>query len=137
LVVAADCDRASAGPQPAWTVLAADVATSPGVRLLARDANELAEAWAAASASTDPPAVPADSAVLVVSVPSSTCRARSDVLGVEVNDRTIVVVLDEDGEFTRPCPGPADIPRGTAFAVAVPLDAAPEHADVMIRTATR
>jgi putative cell wall-binding protein len=124
-------------PVPGWTVLAADAAATPGVRVAARDADELAEAWETASASTDPPAMPQDSAVLVVSVPSSTCRSETDVLGVEADETTIVVILDEDGEFTRPCPGPAGAPRGTVFAVAVPRDAVPQDADVEVRTANR
>jgi hypothetical protein len=118
---AAPTRRDSAAALP-WTVLAADVATSPGIRRVARDADELTEAWTAASAATRPPVMPSNGAVLVVSVPSSTCRATSDVLGVEVTGDHVVVVLDEAGEFTRPCPGPADMPRGTVYAVAVPLD---------------
>jgi hypothetical protein len=134
---AAATSESTLRPVPDWTVLAADVATSPGVRRFARDASELAEAWAAASALTDRPTVPAGMAVLVVSVPSSTCRARTDVLDVEVTAGRIVMVLDDDGEFTRPCPGPADAPRGTVFAVAIPLDWLPDHPEVSVRTAAR
>jgi hypothetical protein len=59
------------------------------------------------------------------------------VLGVEIAEGNIVVVLDDDGEFTRPCPGPADASRGTVFAVAVPYDWARDDSEVEIRTETR
>jgi hypothetical protein len=120
-----------------WSVLAAEAATSPGVRRVARDAEELAEAWAAAAAVTGPPPVPAGRALLIVSVPSGTCRAANDVLGVEVTTRRVVVVLDEDGEFTRPCSGLADAPRGTISAIAVPDDSLPQDPEVTTRTGAR
>jgi hypothetical protein len=116
---AGDDDIVVAGPV-AFTVLAAtaaEVASSSG--WVARDGDELADAWAATRAWGAPPPIPTGSAVLVVAVPSSTCRAPQDVLGVEIVGERATVVLDPQGQFAQPCPGPREALRATVYAVAV------------------
>ena len=59
----------------------------------------------------------------------STCRSVRDVVGVEVPapnaapatiDANAVVLLDPDGKFLQPCPGPSGAHAYTAFVVAIP-----------------
>jgi hypothetical protein len=112
-------------PDEDFVVLAANAAERAGFRgAVAMDRAELAAAWEEAGALGGPPSIPDGFGVLVVTVPSSTCRSPDDVLGVEVDGDTAVVVLDAEGEFTRPCPGPSDVPRATVFAVAIPAEQA-------------
>lgn len=106
-------------------VLAVAAADDPPANgRIAHDADQLAAAWEEVDATTDPPPFPDDSAVLVVGMRSGTCRAAEDVIGVEVAGATAVVLLDLDGEFAQPCPGPEDAPRWSVFAVGVPTEVA-------------
>ncbi len=97
--------------------VAAEEAAATGA--VALDDEALTHAWARAGAISDPPPVPEDRGVVVVTVGSSTCRSREDVVGLEVVGDRGVVVLAADGQFSRPCPGPLGTPRATVYAVAV------------------
>lgn len=85
------------------------------------DSESLASVWDMANVSGAPPTLP-DSTVGVFVIArqrESTCRSTDDVLGVRVDDMA-TVLLDRDGEFLRPCPGPERSHAYTAFVVAIP-----------------
>lgn len=85
------------------------------------DTESLASVWDMANVSGAPPTLP-DGTVgvfVIARQAESTCRSTDDVLGVRVDDMA-TVLLDRDGEFTRPCPGPEGSHAYTAFVVAIP-----------------
>lgn len=85
------------------------------------DSQGLASVWDMASVAGPPPTLP-DGTIgvfVVARQAESTCRSPNDVLGVRVDDLA-TVLLDRDGEFMRPCPGPAGSHAYTAFVIAIP-----------------
>ncbi|MFA9445139.1 hypothetical protein [Egicoccus sp. AB-alg6-2] len=91
------------------------------------DAEGLRGLWRMADIDGEAPTLPAGTVGIFVIArhAESTCRATTDVTGVEIDNGVAVVLLDPNGEFLRPCPGPDGSGAWTAFAVAIP-----DHYDV-------
>lgn len=87
-----------------------------------READGARSLWKSAQVAGTAPTLPEGTVgvVVVARDAESTCRSTEDVSGVEIVDGVVVVVLDPDGDFLRPCPGPSGAHAFTAFAVAVP-----------------
>lgn len=113
--------------RPEIRVLAASAAYGNSAQnRIVRDTESLASAWQVGDIAGTAPTLP-DGFVGVVLIPAdmpSTCRSTEDVLGVDIVGNAAVVLLDPDGEFLRPCPGPPGAAAPTAFAIAIPVDRA-------------
>jgi hypothetical protein len=86
------------------------------------DSAGLASVWQMADVIGTPPQLP-DGTIgvfVIARQAESTCRSTDDVVGVEIDNGQVIVLLDPDGQFTQPCPGPLGSHAYTAFVVAIP-----------------
>ncbi|MEX1164599.1 MAG: hypothetical protein WEB03_13585 [Nitriliruptor sp.] len=106
-----------------FQVLAASATNDPSLEGTVFGETDGAQSlWAMADVPGTAPVLPEGTlGVFVVARDAeSTCRSSEDVIGVEIVDGMVVVVLDPDGDFLRPCPGPSGAHAFTAFTVAIP-----------------
>lgn len=119
---APEVDRKQLGADE-FEVLAAAPTNDPSLKgHVFREADGAQSLWAMADVAGTAPMLPEGTVgVFVVARDAeSTCRSTEDVIGVEIVDGLVVVVLDPDGDFVRPCPGPSGAHAFTAFTVAIP-----------------
>jgi hypothetical protein len=105
------------------TPLAAAASTDPSLKgHVVRDTATLAQVWNMADIEGEPPTLPDGTVGILVFAreAESTCRSPDDVVGVEIAAGEVIVLLDPQGEFLRPCPGPEGAHAWTAFALAIP-----------------
>lgn len=104
-------------------VLAAVATNDPSLEgHVVRETEDVQRLWGMADVADAAPMLPEGmvGVVVVARDAESTCRSTEDVVGMEIVDGVVVVVLDPDGQFLRPCPGPPGAHAFTAFAVALP-----------------
>ena len=109
--------------RPDMQVLSAAATRDPSLAGTVGDNEALAWWWDQAEIAGTPPTLPDGTIGLFVIAQQaeSTCRSPDDVLAVRIPDYdNAVVVLDPDGQFRRPCPGPREFHAYTAFVVAIP-----------------